>query len=83
MLTKGVATFLPFRSLTLLMPLPLRTISASASAMSSRIQNSLMSWPWLAAAVIGLEPASPICTSPEAIALMTSPPPPNMRQLIL
>ena len=64
-------------------PLPLRTISASASAMSSRIQKSLMSWPWLAAATMGLEPASPSCTSPLAMALMTSPPPPNMRQLIL
>ena len=83
MLTNGVATFLPVRSFTLLMPLPLRTISASASAMSSRIQNSLMSWPWLAAATIGLEPASPSCTSPLAMALITSPPPPNMRQLIL
>ena len=74
---------MPFRSLIALMPLPLRAISASAAAMSSRIQKSWMSWPWLAAAVIGELPASPMCTSPEAIALMTSPPPPNMRQLIL
>ena len=37
----------------------------------------------LAAAASGLEPTSPICTSPDAMALMTSPPPPNMRQLIL
>ena len=29
------------------------------------------------------EPTSPICTSPEAIARITSPPPPNCRQLIL
>jgi hypothetical protein len=34
-------------------------------------------------AAIGLEPASPICTSPEAMARITSPPPPNCRQLIL
>ena len=62
----------------LLMPDALRAMSASALAMSAEIQNSLMSCPWLAAAVSGLEPASPICTSPEAIARITSPPPPNM-----
>ena len=39
--------------------------------------------PWLAAAVAGLEPTSPIGTSPDAMALMTSPPPPNIFQLIL
>ena len=31
----------------------------------------------------GLDPTSPICTSPEAMARITSPPPPNLRQLIL
>jgi hypothetical protein len=67
----------------LLMFEPLRATSASASAMSAEIQNSLMSWPWLAAAVNGLEPVSPIWTSPEAMARITSPPPENMRQLIL
>ena len=40
-------------------------------------------WPWLAAAAIGLEPASPICTSPADRARTTSAPPPNWRQLIL
>ena len=62
---------------------PSRATSASALAMSAEIQNSWMSWPWLAAAVSGLEPTSPICTSPEAMARITSPPPANMRQLIL
>jgi ABC-type taurine transport system substrate-binding protein len=37
----------------------------------------------IAAAVMPAEPTSPILTSPEAIARITSPPPPNMRQLIL
>jgi hypothetical protein len=38
----------------LLMLLPLRAISASASAMSAEIQNSLMSWPWLEHAPVDL-----------------------------
>ena len=81
--TNGVATFLPFRSATLVMPLPSRATSASAAPMSSSIQNISMSRPWLIAVAIGALPASPSCTSPDAIARMTSPPPPNCRQLIL
>ena len=81
--TNGVATFLPLRSATLLTPLPLRATSASAAAMSSRIQKSSTSSPWLTAVAIGADPASPSWTSPDAIARITSPPPPNWRQLIL
>jgi hypothetical protein len=65
------------------MLVPLRATSASAAAMSSRIQKSSTSRPWLIAVAMGAEPASPMATSPEAIARITSPPPPNMRQLIL
>ena len=67
----------------MLTPLPLRATSASADAMSSRIQKSSTSMPWLIAVATPVEPTSPIATSPDAIARITSPPPPNCRQLIL
>ncbi len=41
--------------------------------------EALADAPWRSAPM----PASPSCTSPEAIARITSPPPPNCRQLIL
>ena len=66
-----------------LIPLPLRATNASAAAMSSRIQNRSTSIPWLIAVATPVEPTSPSCTSPEAMARITSPPPPNWRQLIL
>ena len=65
------------------MLLPLRTTSASAAAMSSRIQKSSTSIPWLIAVAMPVDPTSPSWTSPDAIARITSPPPPNWRQLIL
>ena len=79
----GVPTFLPTRSFQPLMPEPLRETNWSDAAISSRMYTKRRSWPWLVAVASGLEPTSPICTSPELMALITSPPPPNMRQLIL
>ena len=81
--TNGTPSFLPFRSAGFSMPEPLRTTSASASLMSSRIQNSCRSTPRLTAAASGLEPMTPICTSPEAIAVATLAPESNWRQLTL
>ena len=77
--TNGTPTFLPTRSSTLAMPEPSRATSASAEAMSSTIQTSSMSTPWLTPAAIGLEPASAICTSPDAIAVITLAPESNCR----
>jgi hypothetical protein len=81
--TKGTPSFLPFRSAGLTMPEPLRTTSASASLMSSRIQKSCRSTPRLTAAASGLDPITPICTSPDAIAVETLAPDSNWRQLTL
>src|SRR4030095_16255435 len=78
--TKGVPIFLPLRSAIVLMPLPLRATSASAPAISSRIQNRSTSMPWLIAVAIPVDPTSPSCTSPDAIARVTSPPPPPLRR---
>ena len=61
------------------MPEPSRATSASASAMSSTIHTSCMSTPWLTPAAIGLEPASAIWTSPDAIAVITLAPLSNCR----
>jgi hypothetical protein len=79
----GIAIFLPLRSATVLMPEPFFATSASAEPMSSRIQKSSSGSPRDTAAATPAEPTSPICTAPEAIALMTSPPPPNCFQLTL
>src|SRR4029453_19259509 len=79
----GTAIFLPLRSVTVLMPEPFLTTSASASPMSSRIQKTSYGSPRDSAAEMPAEPTSPICTAPEAIPLITSPPPPNCFQLTL
>ena len=81
--TNGTAIFLPRKSVGLLMPAPLRATIASASLMSSMIQNSCRSTPRLTAAVNGLEPMTPICTSPDAMPVATLAPESNLRQLIL
>mgnify|MGYP006992520129 CR=1 FL=1 len=79
----GMAIFLPFRSASELMPEPFLATSASAAPMSSRIQKSSSGSPRETAAAMPAEPISPICTAPDAIALITSPPPPNCFQLTL
>src|SRR5207249_6921031 len=65
------------------MPEPLRTTNASDLPILSRIQNSSSSTPRLADAASPVEPMTPIGTSPDAIALVTSPPELNWRHLIL
>jgi hypothetical protein len=70
---------LPFRSATLAILLPLRATIASAALISSRIQNSSTSSPCDSADAIGEVPASPMAIWPEAMARITSPPPPNCR----
>ncbi|MCY1290853.1 hypothetical protein D9M70_400160 [compost metagenome] len=59
--------------------LPLRATMASAALMSSRIQNSSTSSPCDSAEAIGDVPASPMAIWPDAMARITSPPPPNWR----
>ena len=51
--------------------------------MSSRIHTSCRSTPRLTAAASGLEPMTPSCTSPEAIAVATLAPESNWRHRIL
>src|ERR1700742_4085536 len=81
--TYGTPGVLPFRSASLLTPDPLRATSASASLMLSRIQNSERSTPCESPAAIGLEPASPSCTEPDASARITSAPLPSLRYVTL
>ncbi|MOA30418.1 hypothetical protein D3C78_1515090 [compost metagenome] len=80
--TYGTAIFLPTRSAGLLMPLPLRTTSASDSPITPVTRKVWIGRPRLAAAASGLEPILPIGTSPEATAAITSAPLSNLRQLI-
>ncbi len=79
---KGTPSFLPLRSCGATMPEPSRTTSASAEAMSSKIQTTSTSTPRLIAAAAGLDPDNAICTSPEAMALITLAPESNLRQSI-
>ena len=77
--TNGTPTFLPARSSTFEMPLPFRATSASAAAISSTIQTSWMSSCWLTPVAMPAEPARAICTSPDAIAVITLAPESNCR----
>ena len=77
--TNGTPTFFPARSSIFEMPEPSRATSASAAAMSSTIQTSWMSSCWLAPVAMPAEPASAICTSPDAIAVITLAPESNCR----
>ncbi|MDR9037071.1 hypothetical protein FEP51_00429 [Burkholderia multivorans] len=81
--TNGTPIFLPLSAAMLVTPEPLRATSASASLMLSSTQNSEMSSPCDKPAAIGLEPASPSCTEPDASARITSAPLSSLRNVTL
>ncbi len=81
--TNGTAMRLPLRSAVLLMPLPLRATRASDLPMLSRIQNNSSPTPRVAAAVMPVDPSTPMGTLPEARAVEISPADLNCRQSIV
>ncbi|MNN61761.1 hypothetical protein D3C81_1770130 [compost metagenome] len=69
-----MAMVLPIRSSGFSILLPLRTTSASAALICAETMKATIGRPREVAAANGLEPRLPSCTSPEAMAVITSAP---------